>query len=385
MRRLLCFVVAVLAWTGSAAHAAGSAGFAGAAAVAAPVPNALAFYVVNASNGEVLAAHDAHVALPIASITKLMTVIVALQHLKPDEKVTITGSAAQVGESRIPLVAGQRVTVRDLLKGALIQSANNAADALAAAASGGNVPRFVSWMNARARAIGLHHTHFVRPDGLDAPGHLSSARDVAVLAQVAMHLPIVRSLVRERADTIEGGRFAVHTWNDLLGVVPGMIGVKTGHTNDSGWCQVAAVRRNGYTIYAVILGSPTRVQRNADLERLLAWGVARYRTATLVRRASYAQVEVGWGRRAVALVASKPLVRVVRTGKPLVERVIAPSAVSLPLVRGQRLGRIEIWDGRTLIGTRPLLAARSVSRPGLGGRLRWYATRTGHHLLGLFS
>lgn len=378
MRRLLCVVVVSLAATASAQAAAPSER-------AAPVPNASAFYIVNASNGEVLASHDAQVELPIASLTKLMTVLVALQHLKLDDEVIVTRSAARVGEERIPLVAGQRITVRDLLKGALIQSANNAADALAAAASGGDIPLFVSWMNARARAIGLHHTHFERPDGLDVPGHVSSARDVAVLAQVAMHSPVVRSLVRERTDTIEGGRVVVHTWDDLLGVVPGLIGVKTGHTGDAGWCQVAAVRRQGYTIYAVILGSPTRTQRNDDLQRLLEWGVSQYRTSTLVRRVAYAQAAVGWGRRSVALVASRPLVRVVRAGRPLLERVIAPSAVSLPVVRGQRLGRIEVWDGRTLLGTRPLLAARSVPRPGFGGRLRWYATRTGHHLLGLFS
>ena len=374
MRRLLCVVVVALASTASA-HAA----------VEAPVPNARAFYVLNASNGDVLASHDAQVEVPIASITKLMTVIVALQHLDPDDEVTVTRAAAQVGEERIPLRAGQRISVEDLLKGALIQSANNAADALASAASGGDVARFVSWMNARARAIGLHHTHFVRPDGLDVAGHLSTARDVAVLAQVAMHSPVVRSLVRERTETIEDGRVVVHTWNDLLGVVPGLIGVKTGHTDDAGWCQVAAVRRQGYTIYAVILGSPTRAQRNGDLQRLLEWGFSQYRTATLVRRAVYGQAQTGWGRKPVALVASKPLVRVVRAGRPLIERVIAPGAVSLPVAQGQRLGRVEIWDGRTLVGTRPLLAARSVARPGFGGRLRWYATRTGHHLLGLFS
>jgi len=378
MRRLLCVVVVLLAATASAQAAAPSEG-------AAPVPNASAFYIVNASNGEVLASHDAQVELPIASLTKLMTVLVALQHLKLDDEVIVTRSAARVGEERIPLVAGQRITVRDLLKGALIQSANNAADALAAAASGGDIPLFVSWMNERARAIGLHHTHFERPDGLDVPGHVSSARDVAVLAQVAMHSPVVRSLVRERSDTIEGGRVVVHTWDDLLGVVPGLIGVKTGHTGDAGWCQVAAVRRQGYTIYAVILGSPTRTQRNDDLQRLLEWGVSQYRTSTLVRRAVYARAAVGWGRGSVALVASEPLVRVVRAGRPLLERVIAPTAVSLPVVRGRRLGRIEVWDGPTLLGTRPLLAARSVPRPGFGGRLRWYATRTGHHLLGLFS
>jgi D-alanyl-D-alanine carboxypeptidase (penicillin-binding protein 5/6) len=372
MRRLLCAVVAALAWTASA-HAG-----------TAPVPNASAYYVVNASNGEVLASHDAQVPLPIASITKLMTVIVALQHLKLDDVVTVPRSAAQVGEERIPLVAGQRITVHDLLKGALIQSANNAADALASAASDGDVTQFVSWMNARARAIGLHHTHFERPDGLDVSGHLASARDVAVLAQVAMHSPVVRSLVRERSDTIEGGRVTVHTWNDLLGVVPGIIGVKTGHTDDAGWCQVAAIRGTGYTIYAVILGSPTRAQRNADLERLLAWSVAQYRTATLVHQKAYARAQLGWGLDPVALVASKPLVRVVRAGEPLVERIIVPTAVSLPVKRGQRLGRVEVWDGPKLVGARPLLAGRSVSRPGFGGRVRWYATRAGHHLLGLF-
>jgi serine-type D-Ala-D-Ala carboxypeptidase (penicillin-binding protein 5/6) len=370
---VLCAVVAALAWTAPAF------------AADAPVPDARAFYVLNASNGEVIASHDAHVEVPIASITKLMTVLVALDHLKIDDVVTATSSAAQVGESRIPLVAGQRITVRDLLKGALIQSANNAADTLASAASDGDVPRFVAWMNARAVAIGLHHTHFVRPDGLDAPGHVSSARDVAVLAQVAMHSPIVRSIVRERSDTIEDGRVVVHTWNDLLGVVPGLFGVKTGHTNDAGWCEVAAVRRQGYTIYAVILGSPTRGQRNDDLRRLLTWSVSQYRTLTVVRKTAYAQAALGYGRRQVALVASKPLLRVVHVGRPLVERVVAPTAVALPVRQGERLGRVEIWEGRKLVGTRPLLAARSVSRPGLGGRIRWYATRTAHHLLGLFS
>ena len=197
--------------------------FAGAAQAAVPKPDARAFFVVNAANGEVLAAHNAHESVPIASITKLMTVLIALKHLKPSDVVTVTGYAAQVGESRIPLHRRERITVHDLLAGALIQSANNAADALASAASGGDIPLFVAWMNARARALGLRDTHFVRPDGLDAPGHVSSARDVAVLAQVAMHSPIVRDLVRLRADTIEDGTFVVHTWNDLLGHFPGLI------------------------------------------------------------------------------------------------------------------------------------------------------------------
>jgi D-alanyl-D-alanine carboxypeptidase (penicillin-binding protein 5/6) len=358
---------------------------AGAHAATPQLHDARAWYVVNAANGDVLAAHNAQARVPIASITKLMTVLVALQHLRPSDVVTVTQGAAQVGESRIPLSAGQRITVNDLLEGALIQSANNAADALAAAAAGGDVDRFVDWMNEKAAQLGLHDTHFVRPDGLDAPGHVSSARDVATLARIAMHLPIVRAIVARQSDTIENGAFTVHTWNDLLGHFPGMIGVKTGHTDDAGWCQVAAVRRSGYTIYAVVLGSPTRSQRNADLARLLSWGVSEYKTVQLVRRRTYAWATAPYGRKPVALVAAKPLTRVVRVGRPLVERIVAPSAVRLPVRQGQTLGRVEIWRGRVLVGSRPLQAARTVEKPGVGGRLGWYAGRTMHHLAGLFS
>jgi serine-type D-Ala-D-Ala carboxypeptidase (penicillin-binding protein 5/6) len=370
MRRLSLVAVAALAFTAPAAAAV-------------PQPDARAFYVVNAASGEVLAARNADEQLPVASITKLMTVIVALEHLRVDQVVRVTRVAAGVGESRIPLHAGQEISVRDLLKGALIQSANDAADALAAAASNGDVPKFVSWMNARARELGLRETHFTRPDGLDAPGHVSSARDVALLAQVAMRSSIVRAIVRERSDVIENGRVRLHTWNDLLGVFPGLVGVKTGHTSASGWCEVAAVRRLGYTIYAVILGSPTRSQRNDDLERLLAWSVAQYQTVTLVSRGAYTRVSLPYGLAAVPLVATEPLVRIVHPGRAFVQRIITPSAVSLPIVRGQRLGRIEVWEGGTLLGSRPLLAARTVRRPGFGGRLRWYTTRTVHDLWGL--
>jgi serine-type D-Ala-D-Ala carboxypeptidase (penicillin-binding protein 5/6) len=198
-----------------------------------------------------------------------------------------------------------------------------------------------------------------------------------------MRSALVRSIVRMRTATIDDGTLVLHTWNDLLGVFPGLIGVKTGHTDDAGWCEVAAAQRPGYTIYAVILGSPTRAQRNSDLDRLLAWGVSRYRTLTLVGRSPVAEVSLPYGRAPIPLVASKPFVRVVPVGRTVVERVVAASAVALPVRRGQRLGRIEVWSGATLLGSRPLLAARSVSRPDLGGRLRWYATRTVAHLRSL--
>src|SRR5579862_3820951 len=358
---------------------------AGAARAAPPSVDARAYVVVNATNGTVLAQSHAHEELAVASITKLMTVIVALQHLSPGDDVKVSAQAARVGEERIPLRAGQTVSVHDLLEGALIQSANDAADALAAAAAGGNIAQFVDWMNEEAQTLGLHDTHFVRPDGLDAPGHVSSAHDVAILAETAMESATVRDIVRKRSDTIEDGTVPLHTWNDLLGVFPGLIGVKTGHTDDAGWCEVAAASRPGFTIYAVILGSPTRAQRNSDLDRLLAWGVSQYRTLRLVASQPYAWSSAPYGRARVALVARKPLVRVVRVGRPVTARIVAPAAVSLPVVRGERLGRIDVFEGHTLLGSRPLLAARSVAKPGLGGRLRWYSTRTVHHLIGFFS
>jgi len=350
-----------------------------------PLVDARAFVVANSATGDVLAQHDAGARVPIASITKLMTVTVALEHLKLDQVVTVLPGASAVGESTINLRTGERITVRDLLKGALIQSANDAADALAAAAAHGNTTQFVGWMNAKARQLGLRDTHFARPDGLDAPGDLSSARDVLRLAEVAMHNPAVREIVAERTETISGGR-VLHTWNDLLGTFPGLIGVKTGHTDGAGWCEVAAARRSGYTIYAVILGSPTRGIRNEDLASLLSWGVAQYRVAPLVEaNRVYAAAVPGWGKQKLQLVATRGLVRAVRVDKPLVARVVAPRVVALPVRKGQPLGRVQVWEGRRLLGTRPLVASRSISKPGLGARAEWYAGRTLHHIGGLFS
>jgi D-alanyl-D-alanine carboxypeptidase len=237
-------------------------------------------------------------------------------------------------------------------------------------------------MNAKAAELGLTHTHFVRPDGLDTPGHYSSARDVTRLAEIVMHSPVVRSIVAERTDTIAGGR-VLHTWNDLLGSFPGLIGVKTGHTAAAGWCEVGAARGRGFTIYATVLGSPTRSQRNADLAALLRWGLDQYRVVPVVRaRRVYARAQVGWGHEPLALVAERALARPVRVGRPLVERVVAPTTVDLPVLRGERVGTISVFAGRKLVGTRALVASRSIARPGFGGRLGWYARRTVHHLWG---
>jgi D-alanyl-D-alanine carboxypeptidase (penicillin-binding protein 5/6) len=373
MRRL-----AALACLLTACAAAGGAG-------ASPPPAVdAAAWVLQTGSGHRIAAHDADSPHAIASITKLMTVLVVLEHHRLSDIVTVDPRAAAVGQESIELQAGEQLTVRDLVRGALIQSANDAAVALALATAP-DLPSFASLMNAKARRLGLEHTHFVRPDGLDAPGEYSTADDVTKLARDAMRVPVIRDTVRMSTATIAGGR-ELHTWNDLLGVVPGVVGVKTGHTSEAGWSQVVLDRRGSIALYATILGSPSREQRNADLERLIAWGLGRFSVVeAVVAGRNYAQVELPYGRGRVPLVPRSGLRAVIPPGGTLRQRIVARRDASLPVRRGQVLGRIEIWLGRHLVGRRRLVAARSVAAPGLGGRVGWYATRTVRDIEGLFT
>jgi D-alanyl-D-alanine carboxypeptidase (penicillin-binding protein 5/6) len=367
-RALLTTLIAALALAAPAAHAQ-----------APPSVNADAYLVADGATGEILLASEPGARLPIASITKLMTAIVVLEHARPGELVTIGAPATGIGESSVHLVTGEKLSVRDLLAAALIQSANDAAWALAAHVGGrGGVPAFVRLMNRKAEELGLAETHFVRPDGLDVPGHLSSAEDVLTLAREAMRRPLVRQLVRREDGRIAGGR-ELFAWNDLLGEYPGTIGVKTGHTDDAGWCQVAAARRDGLTMYAVVLGAPTRAGRNADLEELLDWGFTRYTRATLVAEGrEYAAAAVPFREdERLSLVADEGVERVVRKGRPLVERVVAPAMVELPVRKGDRLGEVVVLDGDRVVARSVLVAAEDVDAPGFGEKAGWYA---GHAL-----
>jgi D-alanyl-D-alanine carboxypeptidase (penicillin-binding protein 5/6) len=330
--------------------------------------------------GQVLAEYHQRARVPIASLTKLMTVLLTVERTKPTDVVTVAPAAAAVGESSIDLHPGDRLTVRELLEGALIQSANDAADALAYYVGNGSEVRFVAMMNIRARQLGLSDTHYARPDGLDAPGHVSSARDVTKLARLLMRRPIVRSIVRMQRATIAGGR-VLHTWNDLLTTFPGVFGVKTGHTKAAGWNEVASVDRGGAVVYGTILGAPDRATRNADLTALLRWGLSRYRRIPVLEPGRvYAKVRVGYGRSPVGLVPAQGLVRSMRIDRPFVQRVVAEAAATLPVQRGEQLGEIRVYQGGRLLARKPLLAGRTVKRPGALGRAGFYAGRTVHHI-----
>jgi D-alanyl-D-alanine carboxypeptidase (penicillin-binding protein 5/6) len=344
--------------------------------------DARAYLVEDGRTGEVLLAESPARQLPIASRTKMMTVLVTLERAQLSDVVTVSPEAAAVGESSIHLHAGERLTVRDLVEAALIQSANDAAWALAEHVGRGSETRFVAIMNRRARQLGLTSTHFVRPDGLDAPGHVSSARDVTTLARALMQKPVVRQIVAMREATIAGGR-RLHTWNDLLGSYPGVIGVKTGHTTAAGWSEVAAVRGPGVTVYVTVIGSPARSTRNGDLVELIRWGLSRFRVVSVVSAGRpYAHAETPYGAGGLSLVAPRSLRRAVLVDRPLVERVVAPVGVDLPVQKGEKLGEIRVYDRRRLVARSPLVAARSIGKPGTFDRASWYVGRTARNMWG---
>jgi serine-type D-Ala-D-Ala carboxypeptidase (penicillin-binding protein 5/6) len=355
------------------------------AAAATPQVDARAYLVMNGANGEVLLARHADDRLPIASITKLMTALVTLERARPTEEVVVDRDAVGVTGSTIGLRAGEHVKVRDLLAAALIQSANDAAVALAEYVGKGDSAPFVALMNRRAQALDLHSTRFVRPDGLDVSGHYSSALDVTRLAEVAMREPLIRRLVRQQSAPMSGGR-VLHTWNDLLGEFPGVFGVKTGHTSVAGWNEVAAARGNGVVIYATVLGSPDRATRNADLEELLGWGMSRYALVSLAPAGRvYGRIPVTYDEDAVPVIAARPLKRAVRIGRPVEQRVVLPDRADLPVQRGDVLGELRFFERGRLIARTPLVAAEDRDAPSTVERVKWYAGHTLSHIGGWFS
>jgi D-alanyl-D-alanine carboxypeptidase (penicillin-binding protein 5/6) len=336
-------------------------------------------------DGEVLAERDADERRAIASITKLMTAIVTLEHAGLSDEVTVAPRSAQVGESTANLRTGERLPVSTLLRALLVASANDAADALAAYVGEGSTARFVELMNAKAQALGLVHTHFVNPHGLDEPGHVSSAEDVTKLLRYALGVPFIRDAVDRSSVELPGGR-EFPTTDDLLDSWPPLLGGKTGHTADAGWSETAAARARGVTVYGAVLGGASRTARNDELQELLSYGLGQYhRVAAIDASRTYAEAETGYDRPTVRLVAPRTVSITLRQGKPLVERIVAPGVAELPVRKGQRLGKVEVYDGSRLVASSRLVAAEGVSEPGWLGKASWYAKRTASNLWGIFS
>lgn len=219
-----------------------------------PEIEARAAAVVDRASTIMLWARNEGQPLPMASTTKLMTVLLALETLSPDQIVTVPAEAI-VGNASMGLQAGDRVSVRALIYGALLPSGNDAAMTLALATAG-TVEDFVALMNQRAAEWGLNETHFANPHGLDAPRHVSSARDLVALARRALENPLIAEVVATPQITIEG--YSLTNTNQLLTTYAGTYGVKTGTTDAAGQVLIAGAARPGGDALAVVMNSPDR-------------------------------------------------------------------------------------------------------------------------------
>lgn len=238
----------------------------------APTLTAQAWILVDVDSGIVLAQSNADEVRAMASVTKVMTAIVVMENAELDEVVRITPTAAAIGESEIGLVTGEVWTVDALLNALLIRSGNDAAVALAEHV-GGSVAGFADLMNARAAELGLENSAFKNPHGLDEDGHHSTARELVVIAEEALQYPELRTMVATRLisfrpDPSGVARDAENT-NKLLGVYPGVSGMKTGTTNQAGRVLISLHERNGRTLIGVVMASEDHFE---DSRRLLDWG-----------------------------------------------------------------------------------------------------------------
>lgn len=232
--------------------------------------------IMDLPSGAVAFQRNARTRLAPASLTKVMTAMVALERGKLDQEVRIL-SEDQVDGSAMGLRPGDKITVEQLLWGMLVASGNDAAQALARSVGGGSVERFVEWMNEKARALGMRDSHFSNPHGLDAEGHYSSAYDMAQLSRYALRHPLFARMVASKEQRVEASRtFLLRSTNQFLTLhtlSKGVNGVKTGFTERAGDCLIASVQRDGRQVLVVVMGA---LDRAASASALIEYAYSQF-------------------------------------------------------------------------------------------------------------
>jgi D-alanyl-D-alanine carboxypeptidase (penicillin-binding protein 5/6) len=328
---------------------------------------ARAWVLVDADDGEVLAAHRAASSYSIASTTKLMTAYVARRELGLHEEVVAPPYAALPAESLLGLEAGERIEVRDLLYGLLLVSGNDAAEALAQAA-GGSEDGFVAQMNRAARKLGLDDTSYANPIGLDEAGNYSSADDLATLAIELRRDRLFRRIFDTPETVIDSGahpRDLVNR-NVLVRTVPYVNGVKTGYTLDAGNVLVGSAEREGVELVSAVLGAPSESERDSATLSLLDYGFSLYHRRTPVKaHEPLARVAIHDRDLRVPLAPTRELRVTVRHGQNVETRVRAPDEVDGPVAEGQRMGEVVVSIDGEAVARAPLAATRAAAAANL--------------------
>jgi len=346
-----------------------------AAAKKPPQPLAPSAILMDARTNEVLYARGSDVRRPIASTTKIMTAIIVIEKAKLGSKVRVAAAAANVGESSAELVKGERRTVKELLYALMLQSANDAAAALAIYV-GKSLRGFVKMMNSKAIDVGAKRTHFANPHGLTAPRNYSTARDLALMASFGLKDPCFARTVRTKSVKIPWPKhpsprvFKNH--NKLLWDLEGAVGVKTGYTSPAGHCLVGAAKNGPTTLIAVALGCATSADAYAVTSALLRRGFARYETDEVITKGrvyeSLSLTDLA-GQR-VNLIADHTVAPKLYDGDDGVELVPTVSRdATLPITRGQVLGKVEAKRHDVVLASAPLVADRDADLPTFWSQL----------------
>lgn len=337
-----------------------------------PAVTARAAILIEASTGTILYAKNEHERREQASITKAMTAIVAIERGDLADTVRVSANAARVPGSSLNLSPGQEYKLEELLRATMLRSGNDGATAVAEHI-GGSVERFVDLMNRRAATMGLKSTHFANPHGLSAPGHYSTAYDIALMCIWGFRLPKFADIVgcpELWTSSVEtGGAKLVYNTNKLLWSLAGADGVKTGTTSKAGHCLAASATRDGLQFIAVVLRSGARFR---DAANLLEYGFSTF-TRVKAARAGVALGEAlvrGGAERSVGLATAKDIDVVVRVDEaPRVSVVIdVPKSPKAPVGAGDRIGWIDVLYEENLITRQQLYAVHGVSKKSMWER-----------------
>jgi D-alanyl-D-alanine carboxypeptidase (penicillin-binding protein 5/6) len=342
-----------------------------------PKLNFKSHYLVDFTTDEVLSASGADVPLPPASLTKLMTAYVvfgALQdgRIRLDDRARVSERAWRMGGTRMFIEVNTEVGIEDLLRGLLVQSGNDAAVALAERVSG-SLDVFVGEMNAAAAELGMRNTVFRNPHGLPARGHVTTARDLALLAKAIIgEFPDFYSLYAEREFSYNG--IAQNNRNALLWRDPSVDGMKTGYTSSAGYCLVTSASRDGMRLIAVVLGAPTARTRNDGAQKLLEYGFANFETVKLYtagQEIDNARVWGGESEYAGLGLTEDIFVTIPRGGySKLAATMDVLAELAAPLVRGTTVGEVKISFDGALVANSPLVVLTNVLDGGVWARMR---------------
>jgi serine-type D-Ala-D-Ala carboxypeptidase (penicillin-binding protein 5/6) len=318
--------------------------------------------LVDARTGVVLWEKDADVQRPMASTTKIMTGLLAIESRRLDEWVEVSDRAARVGEASLRLRAGDSVPLRDLVNGLLVRSGNDAAVAIAEHIDG-SVEAFVTRMNERAKELGAENTNFVNPHGLHHAEQYSTPRDLAIIAQAAMQNPEFEAVVRQPSYMLppmgeRPEREVTATFRWFLQGYPGAEGIKTGTTRQAGRTFVASAHREGWRLIAVLLNSPDLRQ---DTTRLFDWGFEHYRGEVIAAGQEVGLAPVQGGREPYVRVAAvRPVALTAKSTAVPTQPAVADLELVAPVREGQNLGIFPLLAGEDIVGEIELVAVEEV-------------------------